>query len=401
MTGENMKKVQFVTYGAGHANIVKALAPEISNHYEVEILALTVAFKVFDSANIPYKRLRDYMYLFSDIEKEVLMYGNELAKEHYNLKSGMSYEECQIYLGLGFWNLVETAGSTDEARKLFEQRGRKAFNPVLVMKRILKEENADLLIVTCDVRMEKAAGIAANELGIPVLRIHDLPEMKPMPYAARVCVMNEYARKYVIDEKICQPKDVAVTGQPVFEKNLEINDKRLAELKEELGVDKYQKVFLYLEQPQNPDTTLIEGELKNMSEKYPENMYIIKLHPNQDFVEEQTDENYKKIRDIELKYLLYTADVVLTCYSTGGIEAALIGKPLIVISLLKPFELDYSKYGIAIKANKVEELEKLMEECCNKESNIYKVLQKGRKLFQNKPHAVKNITNEIKNLLEK
>ncbi len=395
------KKIQFVTYGAGHANIVKALAPTLSNYYEVQILALTVAFKVFDSENIPYKKLNDYMYLFSDVKEEVLAYGDELAKETFNPKSGMSYEESQIYLGLSFWNLVKTSDSKAEAKRVFRENGRKVFNPVYVMKRILKEEKPDLLVVTCDVRMERAAGIAANELGIPVLRIHDLIEIYTMSYKACVCVMNEYVKNYLIRNRLCESKDVKVTGQPVFEKNIEINEKYVKEMNKEFGFDGYQKIFLYLEAPQDPDSDIIENEFKRMSENHLENLYIIKLHPNQDFVkEEQKSENYKKIRDIELKYLIHAADVVITRDSTGGIEAALMGKPLVIISLSRPFVLDYSKYGVAVKAGNVEEMERLMAECCDKESEIYKEIQKGQKLFQNKPHAVENILNKIREIFE-
>ncbi len=396
-----MKKIQIVTYGGGHANIIRFLVPALSELYDIQILALTVAFKIFDNANILYKKLNDYMYLFSDVEEEILAYGDELAKETFNPKSEMPYEESQVYLGLSFWDYVKTIGSKKEAKELFYKEGRKIFNPVLVMKRILKEENPDLLIVTCDVRMEKAAGIAANELGIPVLRIHDLPEMKPQSYKATICVMNEYARNYVINKNICCPEDVIVTGQPVFEKDMEINEKYFAGLKKELGFGKYQKILLYLEAPQNPDTNIIEEKLKYMAEKYPENLYIVKLHPNQDFVEEeQLFENYKKIRDIELKYLIHAADVVLTRDSTGGIEAALMGKPVVIISILSSFVLDYSKYGIAVKANNLDEMARLLEECCDKESKTYRDIKEAQKLFQNKPHAIENILNKIKEIFE-
>ena len=41
-----------------------------------------------------------------------------------------------------------------------------------------------------------------------------------------------------------------------------------------------------------------------------------------------------------------------------------------------------------------------MAECCDKESEIYKEIQKGQKLFQNKPHAVENILNKIREIFE-
>ena len=207
-----MKKILFVTYGGVHVNIVKYLAPVLAEEFEIEILALTMAPQVFDRMGVKYKRTLDYLSLFTEEKEKICEYGKRLAEKEYNPESGIQYEECVSYLGFGFWDLVHTLDSEKEAYARFEEKGRKAFCPINVMKRILEFERPNMVIVTCDVRMEKAAGIAANIMEIPVLNVHYLPELAPLPYEADVCVMNEYARKYISDHNIVPEKRVHVTG---------------------------------------------------------------------------------------------------------------------------------------------------------------------------------------------
>ena len=59
-----MKKIQIVTYGGGHANIIRFLVPALSELYDIQILARTVAFKIFDNANILYKKLIQLIFWY-------------------------------------------------------------------------------------------------------------------------------------------------------------------------------------------------------------------------------------------------------------------------------------------------------------------------------------------------
>ena len=66
-----MRKIFFVTYGGGHANIVKEIYKKIKDYrdLEIKILALTVAGKIFDKENIPYTKLSNYLDFFVDKEE--------------------------------------------------------------------------------------------------------------------------------------------------------------------------------------------------------------------------------------------------------------------------------------------------------------------------------------------
>ncbi|MGN0506560.1 MAG: hypothetical protein ACI4FZ_08365 [Lachnospiraceae bacterium] len=397
-----MKKIFFVTYGGVHCNIARFVYKQASENFNCEILALTVADVNLTVNNIPHNTLKDYMRVFSVAKQErIFAIGKELAKKEYNAESGIKYEDCVAYLGIGFIDLENQMGSYELAYDKFNREGRKAFCPVESMKKILLYVKPDIVVLTSNVRYERATGRAANDLGIPVLHIHDLPEMKILGYDADICVMNEYAKKYLIENDICNIKKIHVTGQPVFEDNIKVDNQKVDELLIKLDKSKYSYVIMYLEQPLNKDIDIIEDFLMEQARLHPENLYLVKLHPNQDYNENLCDfnSNYIKTKSTDLKALISIADVAITMDSNSGIEAALMGKNLIVVEINDKIRVDFSKYGIAIKASSIRDLEAKICLLQDKTSNEYIAMARGRDLFRNKENAANNIIRVIEEIL--
>lgn len=390
-----MKKVMFVTYGGVHANLARLICQEAEKSYETVILALTVAPQMLKRYEIPHKTIKDYLHLFHDKE-QITVYGEMLAKTEYNENSGIEYEDCVAYLGLGFRDLVRQEEDLERAAERFQRDGRKAFCPVETMKTILKQEQPDVLVLTSNVRYERAAGLAANALGIPVIHVHDLPVMLPLAYEATVCLMNEYARKYVVENGICPAQNVRVTGQPVLEDNTKVLPEDVAAFKETYHVDRYDKVVTFLEQPNHPSNASIEALFQRESKEHPDILYIAKLHPNQDMASDRDCDqpNYIKSRDCNLKALLSVSGVAITYLSNSGMEAALMGVPLIVAEIDEPLRLDFSKYGIAAKATSMEQLKEMIYAMLNG------TLVVRNDDFNNVPNATKNIVSVIGELIE-
>lgn len=392
-----MKKIFFVTYGGVHANIDKFVIPKLSN-YEVSVLALTLADNILKKAGIAHKCISDYLDIFEKAEREMIVsYGKNLAKSEFNPNVNISIEDCVAYLGIGFNDLVGELESYDAAYKKFENFGRKAFCPIQSMQKILKYEKPDLVVLTVNVRYERATGIAANLLHIPVLYICDLPEMERLDYDADICVMNEYAKKYLLNNKVAPDDKIHVTGQPVIEDNTRIDYGEVRKVSDRIHRKDFLKLIVYLEQPLNNDTEEIELFLKEMAEKHPENLYISKLHPNQNFdcSEVYILNNYIKTRDINLKALLYLSDLVITKDSNSGLEAAMMNKNLIVVGINDEIQIDFSQYGIALRADSLSELKRQMDLLQNE--NIVNKLEEARKQFRN----VNNSANNIKSVMDK
>ena len=393
------KKIFMVTYGGGHANIVKCVYEAMDNAQksETQILALTTADSVLAKAKIPHKTVNDYMELFP-YRKEATEIGKVFLKNGSSPE--IKEEDTIAYYGLSYYELLKECGEC-EARRLFKEKGRAAFLPVNTLKKILKYENPEVVVVNNTPRMEKAAAMAANKLNIPVVRINDMPKMtEAIQYKATVCVMNDWAREDIKDNKLADSDQVKVTGQPVFEKNLIFDEEKKKRYFNSIH-SKFEKCIIYLGQAEpyciNAAVPTVK-QLRELADKYSSYCFIVRPHPNSNgsYGCENT-ENFFITKDGELKYLLSECDLAITHYSTSGMEAALLDKPVITV-----FSDDYTKetslfenWGIAVSVKNISDIEKTMLLLLDKKSKMYTELNGKRALFKNKENAAQNIIKTI------
>lgn len=393
-----MKKVFYVSYGGGHANISRFIYKEMEKDPDVEqeVLSLTVADKIFDRSNVPYRHLTDYLNLaFSpEDKKEILRLGKELAESAHNPNSDVPYKQTVAYMGCGMWDLVKRFGE-DEARKMFAKEERKAFWPIEAMRAIFSYVKPDVLVVTCEVRMEGAAIDVANELGIKVVFVSDMPSAIVSNKPDYVCVINEYSKKYALENYKVDESRIVVTGQPVFEDDLNIENENIQKAKEDFDVD-HKKVILYLAASGRADDRQIVSELDRLADIEKDYRVIIKIHPN--FPEDMYNLKYNKAvitKNYKLNALLHMCDVAITIVSTAGLEAAIVGKPLIH-AVLTPEQFDCTVFGVSERVSDVSELKETIEKCLDKNSEVYKRLEIGRKHFEMKRNCSKNIADVIR-----
>ncbi len=393
----------YFPYGGGHANIVKCLYKGLESNPDIaqKIVALTVSWRVFRDNQIPFVQLSDYKDYIKDW-KDIDLLGKELSKKITFENPDLQYEDYCSYLGIGYYCLIKELGEK-LASERYAKEGRKAFCPVYVMKEILQYEMPDAVIITCGVRTEKAVGIAANELGIPVIRIADLPEFEPSGCLAYTCVMNAYAKRYATDVLKEADTRVFITGQPVFENNFIMDERINQGIRDDLKLDKYHKMIVYLEEPGLPELRKVEDQLIRMADDKKDWLFIIKQHPNQN-EECRVDlpMNVKCLKKYPLNYLLKNCDLAITRDSTAGMEAALLGKPLINLELyvtdngLYPLSFDYERFGISHKVTDLGELPKEIDRCLDSDDVIYKKLEEGRTQFKNSENASQNVLNVIR-----
>ena len=394
-----MKKIMYFPYGGGHGNIVKCLYKGLAGKPELEqkVVALTVSWRIFDDNNIPYGRLIDYRNIIKDWDK-IIKIGKRLAENTEFRNPDLQYDDYCAYLGIGYYCLIDEYGEK-EAEKRYVEMGRRAFCPVKVMKEILQYEKPDAVIITCGVRTERAVGIAANELEIPVIRIADLQEFEASGCECYTCVMNEYAKRYAVSVLNENLEHVYITGQPVFEENNIIDAEINLNIRKELKLDQYDKLIVYLEQPGLNETSSVENEIIKIAEDKTNWLFVLKQHPNQTGdLRTSICGNVLTLRKYPLNYLLYNCNLAITRDSTAGLEAVLFDKALINMALAKSVndffsveDFDYSRYGISHKVTDLGDLSAAIDFCLNDASEIAITLKGNRKLFKNAPHVIDNI----------
>lgn len=399
------KKVLFVTYGGGHVrSVIPVIKELISRNHEASILALTSSIKDLKKEKHDYKRIIDYLFLFNDIEKkEILEYGNLVINDAYDDKSGLDKDDIKVYLGINLWDISLQNDSFDEALSDFKLNGRKCFFPINSMERIIKHESPDVLVVTSGQRSEKAAAIVANKMDVQVVRIIDLlGENLVIPYDAKVCVMNDYAKKNILESNSqINKQDVFITGQPNVELKYDYSDQ--IKFYQDNNLDKYEKKVSFFSQPNIPYRSRVLKEYINFFESNPNYFGVWKLHPNEEIdlyesFSNQTPPNLIIVEDSDTNVLINESDLVITFYSTVGLQAIVAGKLLLTINLSeKDFPITYDKLGCARLVSDISHFQNTINHLLTS-NNINDQFFDARNKLTAPNNAAENISNVIENI---
>lgn len=210
--------VLFVAYGSGHIKMLIPVAQALaaSGLARPVVLALTTAAPVARAAGLEVVQFKDFV---EPADAPALAHGRRLMAA---LGSPVAdTEETTAYLGLSFADLVAEVG-LQAAESRYLEKGRQAFLPTATLGRILKKIKPDVVVATNSPRAERAAVVAARQLGIPSVCVVDLfaiDEVKwigDADYADRVCVLNESVRQFLIASGR-REEQVLVTGNPGFD----------------------------------------------------------------------------------------------------------------------------------------------------------------------------------------
>lgn len=323
-----------VAYGGGHIN---ALLPVILDRraagWRVEILALTTAAATCAAGGVPFSRLMDIPDLLS---AEARRRGAELAAT-LPANPAVPVEESIAYLGAGWGDLAGEFGAL-EADRRYAAEGRRCFLPVAALERAIRHFAPDLVLTTSAPRAERAAVLAAGRLGIPSICVVDLFAIEESAwigqpgYASRVCVPVPGVRQRLLDQGR-HPDEIVVTGNPAFDR---LGDPTLGErgqrLRERRGwLNK--KLILWASQPEPQDPAVprgVESALVAALGDHPDWQLVIRPHPNDQYtLPLEGPQVCHSFRGENLAELLAACDLVVTMTSTVGLEAVLLGKPLV------------------------------------------------------------------------
>ncbi len=361
------KRALLASYGGGHAQIIATLARALKDAgYDTEIIGFTTAYQFFKRQGLEANSVVSLL----DTDKS--------ADEPYRLAvqpflGGQSHPdisaaETQAYFTLGLRALAEEHG-LDAALGMVRAKGRTAFKPVSVIERYLRRTKPDVVITTTSPRFEHAMLQAARRVGIPSLAVSDLFLVHERnwivsgDYAEHLTVISPLVAQELRDAGL-EGTEVHVTGNPVFDSLLlrpEHAEIR-TDLRRKLGIDD-KKVVLW-------PSAVIEDKLfygracssveavVNAFERLcridPAFTYLVRPHPNSPF--ELPADAVHGILDWKLltsEEALLVSDVVCVELSTMGLQAALMGKPVICVAF--DDVVSYPEYGLAKTAANVEE----------------------------------------------
>ncbi len=371
-----MKKVLFVCYGGGHVKMVLPVAKALqdSGAAQVSVLALTTAASVARASGLHVLGMKDFL---READASALAHGKRLAAGLSG--SVLDGAETQAYLGLSFCDLVADMG-LPQATAAYAWAGRQAFLPVATLKRIIQTLKADLVVATNSPRAERAAIVAARQLGLPSVCLVDLFALDEYRwigqanYADRVCVLNESVREFLL---ACgrAPNQVVVTGNPGFDALFDPQARTAGQSLRNSAGWEGQKLLLYALQdepakhpfsgkPGDPD--LPNDLLERLSDwVLAQNDTVLCVRPRPGGavpVLRQSPKIRLTGQDWPLPALLHAADMVVTLNSTVGLEGHLVGARLIqVLGSVFDEAMPLKQYRIADEAVTIAQLEAALE----------------------------------------
>ncbi len=372
-------RIMFVTYGAGHADIVAHLLPAIAEQGlpEPVVLALTTAPLRLSGSACTLRRCADYLTM--DGYEEALSKGATLAKGFWSEESDVSWEETCAYLGVSMCDLERKEGK-DAAQGLYEKIGRKAFCPVSFMTRVLEQEQPDIVVTTCHVRMERAATIAARRLGIRSVLIEDLLGYSLLglyPYGEAGSLISDIEWPDMVVVVNAAVKDIVVRngfpghrvmplGQPVFsEWKAQYASAPPLDL---FGKDVSAKPLVtYMTTPQEEILHTQSDIWIALSRRRPDLNFAIKLHPSTAEKDYRSrygpfPDNLRVLSKEPVLNVVKASDLVVLFRSTVGMLCLMTSTPMVVWDTTgDPEYLPYAASGAAEWAKAESDLEPLIE----------------------------------------
>ncbi len=350
-----VKTVLAVAYGGGH---IACLLPVIARlrargDVRVEVLALTTAAEVCDRQGVACRRFSEFTSI-QDARSQA--HGVRLAgltPPH----PAVSIDDTVAYLGASYRDLEDAVGPAVAAAS-FSAGGRQVFLPVASLAGILAEVRPDVLLTTSAPRAERAAVVAASRMGIPAVIVVDLfgtaetEWLRDPAFGTTVCVLTEAVRTRLIAAG--RPAvHVRVTGNPVFDR---LGDpqvpRRAAALRSARGWGAETKVITWASQPETADPQLprrIEGALLAALADHPAWHLVLRPHPSDRYQLPPCSAQVSHSgRADDLPALLAASDVLVTMTSTVGLEAVLVGTPMVTWDLSQnTHECPYSAMGLS------------------------------------------------------
>jgi len=350
------KDVLFLAYTHSHVNTLAPVIKKMKNNFLVvkrDGFTSNVAKKLKNN-NIKYNDIEGYFT--KDLSRNIKK-AKKLLKNKYKelLKTGEFDKKNLSYLFLIYFPEI--------------------IRYIEIINNMLSVEKPKLLVVMNEITtLGNIAVHIAKQRGIKTFCIQhgavgDASGFTPVS-VDKIAVWGGSSRETLI--KNGTPKEkIVVTGAPQFDdlalKNIPLNKNTI----KKLGITPNKKLIFLTTQPVS-DMKEITTAVCKAVKSIPGTQLVMKLHPS-----EYSMGIYKKIT----KPLLNACDLLITHHSTTGMEAMILGRPVITINLTgKPDVMSYAESGAAIGIYKPEDIKSAIKSVLeNKDAR--KKLAKKAKLF--------------------
>jgi len=299
-------------------------------------------------------------FITFELIKKSKLANRKIIETWNNLKNSKEFEKSLIYDEMSISDLVKQ--DIDYLFKTF-----KAYTAITLIetaKKIIEHEQPQIIVMHDEYGALQLAFLkAAKEKGIPTVSLqhglitdnllpyfHKLEHIKNknksliFPLPDRMCVWSEESRKNLLEKGNFPPSIPIVTGDPKVDfLSKVIKSFDVDEIRKKLKIKEGKRIILFATEnlPKKEEQEIIAKSVISTFKSLKDVHLIIKPHPNeldislyQNLISKFELLEYSIITDINLYELLFVSDLVILSYSTVGVEAMRMGKPVISLNLL-------------------------------------------------------------------
>lgn len=354
-------------YGGGHAAMIAPVARDLrAVGAEVDLIGFTTARAAFERAGLHAASVTCLLDPdpAADAPYRLAVQPFLTGNAHPDIRA----EETEAYFTLGLRDLAERCG-LEEALSRVGVDGRKAFMPVSVMDRYIQRTSPDVVVSTTSPRFELALLRAARRRGVPSVALGDLfliDERRWIlsgDYAEHLTVISPVVAEELERDGLAGTS-THVTGNPAFDlMKPEPGDLALRDaLRRRLGLED-RTIILWPaaqlgavasdQRPYASPDQVVEA-MERICRRDSNFAYILRPHPNAPF--QMPDAAMTGVLDhglLSAEEVLLVADVVCVEVSTMGLQAALLGKPVVCVAFAH--EAGFPGYGLARTVDTLDE----------------------------------------------
>ena len=351
-------------FTSGTTSGFKTLFPvieELKQHRNVKATILTNSFQAMEklkAEGMPFLTFEDITK--SEANRKTKMKRRQLENCWKKISENPEFKNLFRYDGLSLWEFLE-----EEISLYFRYEMANLVRYIDSLHVFLRLKMINAVVVSHDNHaLGRLAVMVADKLRIPSLLVLHGPTTAPFSdiklpiYATKAAIWGELTKKWFV-EKGCSPSKLVITGCPRFDEYVKKNPKTIHRVgARKLQLMRKKKTIMIAAGPlQTSGHRLLVEPLISSLNQLNDIQLVIKLHP----LDQNPDLYYPVIRnmkssvpvsivrDFDLHSLLRLCDVVVTESSTVGLEAMILGKPVISINFSdSPDILPYAKSGAAI-----------------------------------------------------
>ncbi len=354
----------------------------------------------FFKRNLSYNTLERYANPRIDeiIEEE----RQRLSKEWLIFKDDPQILEHFKFDGISIWDLVK-----DRLSYLFHEKFPIMVREIELTKKCYDRMKISAIVVPYDtVEFEKMLVQVGNLKDIYSLvvshgvigNIKILWGFLPL-FATKIAIGGEALKNILID-KGCAEEKIEVTGFPRFDSYFNLDHKsEKSKISRKLKLPSDAKIIFFAAQSTTRgirfrNLHLYPRELEEMvravisaMRNFPDVYLIIKGRSYTDeqlprmIIEETGIQNVRVVTNVDIKSLVCACDVLITGWSTVGLEAMIVNKSVITINLRTDIDfVPYARLGAAIGVYKAEDLPMAIEKSLYN-YELVKEMQKCQKEF--------------------